>query len=269
MSRRRLDVEMVRRSLAESRSDAQRLVARGVVTVNGAPAGKSSRLVEPGDAVRLVGPRPRYVSRGGFKLESALTGFGVDPKGLRCLDVGSSTGGFTDCLLQRGAASVVAVDVGTNQLHERLRVDPRVRVHERLHVKDLDMTELGGPAALVVADLSFISLRRVVRPLMASALPGADLILLVKPQFEAGRAEASKGRGVITDPLVRRRTVDEVLEAYSDAGAAKMGEMQSPITGADGNVEFLVHLRTSTVAVPGGGLGPLPGRIDDGAGEWP
>jgi 23S rRNA (cytidine1920-2'-O)/16S rRNA (cytidine1409-2'-O)-methyltransferase len=168
--------------------------------------------------------------------------------GLRVVDAGASTGGFTDCLLQRGAAAVVAIDVGYGQLHERLRADARVEVHERVNVRDLGPGDLGEPVPLVVADLSFISLRTVLPNLMALAAPGADLVLLVKPQFEAGRREASRGRGVIRDPDVWRRVLDEVASAVAAHRGAIMGVMVSPITGADGNVEFLLHARTDSAA---------------------
>jgi 23S rRNA (cytidine1920-2'-O)/16S rRNA (cytidine1409-2'-O)-methyltransferase len=164
---------------------------------------------------------------------------------VRALDAGASTGGFTDCLLQRGAAEVVAVDVGYGQLHERLRADDRVEVHERTNVRDLRAGDLGPPFPLVVADLSFISLRAVLDSLVALAAPAADLVLLVKPQFEAGRAEASRGRGVIRDPDVWRRVLGDVVDALRGRGAAIMEAMVSPITGADGNVEFLLHARTA------------------------
>jgi len=178
------------------------------------------------------------VSRGGRKLEAALDHFGIDPSGRRCLDAGASTGGFTDCLLQRGAATVVAVDVGHGVLHERLRNDRRVTVLERTNVRTLELEER---FPLVTADLSFISLRTVAPALLAHA--ACDMVLLVKPQFEAGRAEASKGRGVITDPAVHERVVEEVAVAFVGLGAVKMGVMRSPVTGADGNVELLLHLR--------------------------
>ena len=236
-ARRRLDAELVRRGLVESRQQAQEAIEGGRVLVGGAPAAKSARLVAPGEAVVLQGPPPPYVSRGGGKLEAALDGFGLDPGGLRCLDAGASTGGFTDCLLQRGAAAVVAVDVGHGLLHERLRADPRVTLVERTNVRSLD---LGERFPLVTADLSFISLRTVAPALVAHA--AADLVLLVKPQFEASRAEASKGRGVITDPAVHDRVVEEVTVAFATLGAVKMGVMRSPVTGADGNVELLLHL---------------------------
>jgi 23S rRNA (cytidine1920-2'-O)/16S rRNA (cytidine1409-2'-O)-methyltransferase len=195
--------------------------------------------------VLVAGDPPRFVSRGGEKLEAALDAFAVDPAGVRALDAGASTGGFTDCLLQRGAARVVAVDVGHGQLHERLRADPRVEVHERRNVRDLVRGDLGEPFALVVADLSFISLRAVLPHLLGQSGPGADLVLLVKPQFEAGRDEASRGGGVIRDPEVWRRVLEEVVVALGGYGAAIMGAMPSPITGAGGNVEFLVHARAA------------------------
>src|SRR5690606_12514202 len=198
--------------------------------------------------VQTRGEGPRFVSRAGEKLDAALDRFGVDPRGRRALDAGASTGGFTDCLLQRGAAQVVAVDVGHGQLHERLRADPRVEVRERCHVRHLAPGDLGEPFPLVVADLSFISLRTVLPNLVALAAPGADLVLLVKPQFEAGRAEASRGRGVIRDPAVWRRVLEDVVRATEALGAAIMGAMVSPITGADGNVEFLLHARTGAGA---------------------
>jgi 23S rRNA (cytidine1920-2'-O)/16S rRNA (cytidine1409-2'-O)-methyltransferase len=200
--------------------------------------------------VVVAGDPPRFVSRGGEKLDAALDRFAIDPVGVRALDAGASTGGFTDCLLQRGAARVVALDVGHGQLHERLRADPRVEVHERRNVRDLAPGDLGEPFPLVVADLSFISLRAVLPHLLDQAAPGADLVLLVKPQFEAGRDEASRGRGVIRDPEVWRRVLEEVVVALRGYGAAIMGAMPSPITGADGNVEFLVHARAAPADPP-------------------
>jgi 23S rRNA (cytidine1920-2'-O)/16S rRNA (cytidine1409-2'-O)-methyltransferase len=235
----------VRRGLAGSRQSARAAIEAGRVTVSGAPATKAARLVAPDEPVLLAGDPPRFVSRGGEKLAAALGRFAVDPRGLRALDAGASTGGFTDCLLQHGAAQVVAVDVGYGQLHERLRADDRVEVHERTNVRDLAAGDLGPPFPLVVADLSFISLRAVLDSLVALAAPAADLVLLVKPQFEAGRAEASRGRGVIRDPEVWRRVLDDVGGALRARGAAIMGAMVSPITGADGNVEFLLHARTA------------------------
>jgi 23S rRNA (cytidine1920-2'-O)/16S rRNA (cytidine1409-2'-O)-methyltransferase len=191
----------------------------------------------------VVGPGPRFVGRGGEKLDAALERFAVPVAGRRALDAGASTGGFTDCLLQRGADEVVAVDVGYGQLHERLRADPRVDVRERTNVRSLDREALGGPVDLVVADLSFISLRTVLPVLVPLVEPGGDLVVLVKPQFEAGRPEAARGSGVIREPEVWRRVLEEVATAAAESGADRMDEMESPLTGADGNVEFLLHLR--------------------------
>ena len=231
----------MRRGLAPSRERAQADIAAGRVLVAGSVAAKASRLVDPGEALELVGPPPRFVGRGGEKLDAALDRFGIVVEGTRALDAGASTGGFTDCLLQRGAAHVVAVDVGYGQLHERLRAEPRVTNLERTNIREVGPDDVGGPVALVVADLSFISLRTVVPALVA--LTTSDLVLLVKPQFEAGREEAAKGRGVIRDPEVWRRVLGEVRSAVEAQGAAMMGAMPSPITGAEGNVEFLVHCR--------------------------
>jgi 23S rRNA (cytidine1920-2'-O)/16S rRNA (cytidine1409-2'-O)-methyltransferase len=234
----------VRRGLAPSRQQAQSDIAAGRVTVGGAPADKPARLVGADEPLRVLGPPPRYVGRGGQKLAGALDRFDVVVVDRRAVDLGASTGGFTDCLLQRGAASVVAIDVGYGQLHERLRADPRVEVHERTNVRDVRPGDLGAPADLLVADLSFISLRTVLPGALALAVPSADLVLLVKPQFEAGREEAARGKGVITDPAVWRRVLEEVAGALVGLGAAIMGAMASPLTGADGNVEFLLHART-------------------------
>lgn len=238
--RRRLDAEMVRRGLVESRTDAARAIDAGLVLVNGASADKASRQVHAGDALMVTDP-PRYVSRGGDKLEAALSEFGVDVTGLRVLDAGASTGGFSDCLLQRGAAQVVALDVGHGQLHPRIRHDERVVVLERFHVRDVTTEAIGGAVDLVAADLSFISLTRVLPALVAVCRPGAALILLVKPQFEAGRAEVSKGRGVITDPTIHARVCAEVQDALEQQGCRVLGWIESPLTGGDGNREFLVH----------------------------
>ena len=212
--------------------------------VGGALADKPTRLVDPDEPVTLAGPPARFVGRGGEKLDAALDAFGVDVAGARCLDAGASTGGFTDCLLQRGAAAVVAVDVGHGQLHPKVRDDPRVDVRERVNVRHLEPAEVDGPFPVVVADLSFISLRTVAAALVVLTSPSGDLVVLVKPQFEVGRAEASRGRGVVRDPARREEAVDGVVAALGAAGAAMMGRMVSPLTGADGNVEVFVHART-------------------------
>jgi 23S rRNA (cytidine1920-2'-O)/16S rRNA (cytidine1409-2'-O)-methyltransferase len=245
--RRRLDAEMVRRGLAPTRHRARHDIEAGRVRVGGVPADKPARMVAPDDRLELAGPPARFVGRGGDKLDAALEHFGIAVEGRRALDAGSSTGGFTDCLLQRGAASVVAVDVGYGQLDLRLRQDPRVTVLERTNVRQLTLDRLqSDPFPLIVADLSFISLRTVAPALLGlvatEAGSSTDLVLLVKPQFEAGRAEASKGKGVIRDPEVWARVLKEVCVVYAEAGAGLRGVMASPLVGAEGNVEFLVHL---------------------------
>lgn len=245
--RRRLDLELVRRGLAQSREEARAAIEAGRVLVSGAVAAKPARLVDAAEPIEVTGPGPRYVSRGGEKLAAALDAFGVAVAGRRCLDAGASTGGFTDCLLQRGAALVVAVDVGHGQLHPRLRAGPRVVVRERTNVRRLRPSEVGGPFDLVVADLSFISLATVAPALVGLAAPGADLVVLVKPQFEAGRREAARGEGVIRDPAVWRRVLREVGGAFGALDAAMIGVMVSPLLGPAGNVEFFAHLRA-----PGG-----------------
>jgi len=241
-NRRRLDAELVRRGLAPSRERAQNEIAAGRVLVGGAPTLKASRMVDPAEAVVLLGPPPRFVSRAGAKLEGAIERFALADlfDGARVLDVGASTGGFTDCALQCGAREVIALDVGHNQLHERIRSDRRVVNLERTNVRSADPELLGGPVDLVVGDLSFISLRLVLGPIFTLCHPGAVYVLLVKPQFEAGRTEAARGRGIITDPAIWARVLDEVLSAILTLGAAIMGVMVSPITGSDGNVEFIV-----------------------------
>ncbi len=242
-ARRRLDAELVRRGLADTRAAARDAIVAKRVTVGGAIADKPARLVAPGEPLELLGPPRRFVSRAGEKLEAALDHFGIDVSDLRALDAGASTGGFTDCLLQRGARQVVALDVGHGQIHPRLRADPRVDVRERTNVRHVGPDDVGGPVELVVADLSFISLRTVLPALLGVCRPGAPLVLLVKPQFEAGRAEVSRGRGVVRDPDVRARVRAEIDASLRDTGAAIMGWMESPLLGADGNVELLVHAR--------------------------
>jgi 23S rRNA (cytidine1920-2'-O)/16S rRNA (cytidine1409-2'-O)-methyltransferase len=230
-----------------SRNDGQALIDDHRVLVNGAVAEKSSRLVAPGDQVVVSGPPARFVGRGGLKLDHALEVFRIDVSGMRVLDAGASTGGFTDCVLQRGAAHVIAVDVGHGQLHERLGVDIRVTNMERTNVRHLTTDKIEGSVDLVVGDLSFISLRLVIGPLVSVCKPGAPMVLLVKPQFEAGRSEVSRGRGVISDPNVWSRVRVEVEQALIGAGCAVLDWTDSPISGADGNREFLVHACTPQV----------------------
>ena len=242
--RRRLDAELVRRGLATSRGEATQLIDGRRVLVNGAIADKPARQVAAGDQVLIAGPPPRFVGRGGLKLDHTLDVFAIDVAGRRALDAGASTGGFTDCLLQRGASEVVAVDVGHGQLHERLRSDPRVVNMERTNIRDITAAMVGGAVDIAVGDLSFISLRLVIPPVVSVCQPGAPMVLLVKPQFEAGRAEVSRGRGVITDPAIWQRVQDEIGQILAGSGCDVAGWTDSPITGADGNREFLVHAIT-------------------------
>ncbi|HEU5447943.1 MAG TPA: TlyA family RNA methyltransferase [Acidimicrobiia bacterium] len=241
--RRRLDLELVRRGLTDSRARAQEAIEAGLVLVSGARADRPGRLVSPDEPVHLEAPPTRYVSRGGEKLNAALERFAVDVPGRRALDAGASTGGFTDCLLQRGAASVLAVDVGTGQLAWSLRNDPRVTVMERCNARYLTPADVGEPVDLVVADLSFISLRLVAPALAGVASDGADAVLLIKPQFEAGRAQVRRG-GLVTDPAVHRAVLEDVTAALaSSAGMTAVAVMPSPLRGASGNLEFLGHFK--------------------------
>ena len=250
-ARRRLDAELVRRGLVPSRDAAKREIEAGRVVVGNAPATKPARSVLPGDDVRILGPPPKFVSRAGRKLEAALDHFDIDPAGLTVLDAGSSTGGFTDCLLQRGAGHVVAVDVGTHQLHEKIRADDRVDVREKTDVRSIDVEALGGPVDLVVGDLSFISLKLVMLALTGVSRVDGPMLLLIKPQFEAGRQEAAKGKGVITDPAIHDRVIDEVRDAALSHGAVMVDVMVSPITGNAGNVEFVGYFLANASAASG------------------
>ncbi|MGQ0803600.1 MAG: TlyA family RNA methyltransferase [Actinomycetota bacterium] len=240
--RRRLDAELVRRGLVVSRTGAAEAIRSGRVLVGGAPASTPARQVAAGEAITLTEPRPRFVSRGGDKLDPALRRFRVDVTGRRALDAGASTGGFTDCLLQAGAAHVYSVDVGRGQLDWTLRQDPRVTVLERTNVRALEPTALGGAVDVVTADLAFISLVTVAPALARCATPDADLVLLVKPQFEAGRARVGKG-GVVRDPAVHRAVLHEVVTGLAGADLSVQQVMPSPLRGADGNIEFFVHCR--------------------------
>jgi 23S rRNA (cytidine1920-2'-O)/16S rRNA (cytidine1409-2'-O)-methyltransferase len=238
--RRRLDAELVRRGLLGSRRQAVEAITAGRVRVSGSPAPAPARLVAPDEPIQVAGDPPRFVSRGGEKLFAALDRFAVAVEGRRALDAGASTGGFTDCLLQAGATHVHAVDVGRGQLAWALRDDPRVTVRERTNVRHLQPDDVGGAVDLTVADLSFISLVTVAPALIRCTRPEGDLVLLVKPQFEAGRDRIGKG-GVVRDPEVHRAVLHEVRDGLRDAGAHVINVMVSPLKGADGNVEFLVH----------------------------
>jgi 23S rRNA (cytidine1920-2'-O)/16S rRNA (cytidine1409-2'-O)-methyltransferase len=245
--RRRLDAELVRRKLFESREQAQAAIEQRRVLVSGSIAEKPARQVDVGEPITITGDARRFVSRGGEKLEGALERFELCVVGVVAFDAGASTGGFTDCLLQRGAAGVVAADVGHGQLHERIRGDSRVEVYERMNLRTIDPTMVfpGRQFSLVVGDLSFISLRSVATNLVTLTAEHGDLVLLVKPQFEAGREEVSRGRGIVRDPDVWLRTLHEVESSFAALNASMMDVMASPITGADGNVEFLMWFRKS------------------------
>jgi 23S rRNA (cytidine1920-2'-O)/16S rRNA (cytidine1409-2'-O)-methyltransferase len=235
----RLDVWMAERGLTESRSRAQALIMAGRVLVDGAVVTKAGSGVPAGASVELVA-RPRYVSRGGEKLETGLRTFAVDPAGERCLDVGSSTGGFTDCLLQHGAAHVIALDVGRNQLHERLRADSRVTVMEGVNARRLEPGALPYAPTLITADVSFISLRLVLPAAIACAEPLWRALVLVKPQFEAGRSDVHGG--VVRDPEVRRRVLREFCAFVTAAGAVVLGVCDSCLPGPAGNHEYVVYV---------------------------
>lgn len=218
--------------------------------VGGSVALKPARMVDAGEPVVLAGEKPRFVGRGGEKLAGALEAFGLDPAGLVLLDAGASTGGFTDCLLQAGAAAVTSLDVGHGQLHESVRGDDRVRVVERTNLRHVTAGDFGQFDA-VVADLSFISLRTVMPNLVDCCRDGGFLVLLVKPQFEVGRDDASKGRGVVSDPALWSSVLLRVAESAEACGAGVQGCIPSPITGGDGNVEFLLHLVRGGAGVGG------------------
>jgi 23S rRNA (cytidine1920-2'-O)/16S rRNA (cytidine1409-2'-O)-methyltransferase len=255
MNKQRLDELLVARGLAESRSQAKALIMSGRVLRG------TERLDKPGkefpvDVELTVEQPPRFVSRGGEKLAAALTQFALDLRGGHVLDVGASTGGFTDCALQAGAADVVCVDVGRAQLHAKLRGDPRVTNLEKINARHVTAADLPRTNYdFVVMDLSFISLKTVLPPVWSLLRPGGTLVALVKPQFEAGKAEVDKGRGVIRDRQVQEATLATVREfARSNlAGVEVIGSIDSPIAGADGNREFLLGLRKTAVGTPAAG----------------
>jgi 23S rRNA (cytidine1920-2'-O)/16S rRNA (cytidine1409-2'-O)-methyltransferase len=252
-NRIRLDAWLVKNEIALSDHEAKDLISQGVILVNGSVAMTDNRMIANSDTV-LVSRPARFVSRGGEKLESAIQAFNVDLSHKRVLDAGASTGGFTDCVLQHGAREVVALDVGKAQLHDRLVRDPRVKVVDSFNVRqlgqnsftesaiDIDASQLSD-FDTVVADLSFISLRKVASALVSALRPHGNMILLVKPQFEAEKAEVDKGAGVISDPAVHDRTLAQVVEAYEKLGMKVGGSLESPLRGADGNTEFLLYLQ--------------------------
>jgi 23S rRNA (cytidine1920-2'-O)/16S rRNA (cytidine1409-2'-O)-methyltransferase len=241
MKHERVDKLLVARGLVESRTKAQALVMAGVVLVNEQRINKPSDLVAPDVAIRIKGgddPAARYVGRGGLKLEAALREFEINAKGLSCLDVGASTGGFTDCLLQHGACQVVAIDVGHNQIDWRLRTDPRVKVREGVNARYLTIENFETAFDLVVMDVSFISATKIMPAIVPLLTDSGRLITLIKPQFEVGRGEVGKG-GIVRDPAKHERVIAEVNNAAKELGLQVQGVIESPIHGADGNVEFL------------------------------
>lgn len=245
MTRVRADALLVARKLAGSRTEAQALIMAGKVTSGPRRIEKPGALV-PEDAELQVAAGPRFVSRGGDKLEHALAVFathGLDVAGRTCLDVGASTGGFTDCLLQRGAARVVAVDVGYGQLAARLRGDPRVEVRDRVNARELQPADFDRPIDLVVVDASFISISKLIDAIARVLRPGGDLVALVKPQFEAGREAAARARGVIRDEPTRLAAIAEARGAVEAAGFSVIGEVDSAVRGPKGNLEHFLHAR--------------------------
>jgi 23S rRNA (cytidine1920-2'-O)/16S rRNA (cytidine1409-2'-O)-methyltransferase len=243
MAKIRLDQLVINRELAPSRERARALILAGQVTVNGQPVTKAGTAIDEQADVAVAGPDHPYVGRGGLKLAHALDTFHIDVTGRQALDVGASTGGFTDVLLQRGATRVVALDVGHGQLDWTIRNDPRVIVIERFNARHLTPADLPCPMDVVTIDVSFISLRQILPAVCRVLAPAADVVALVKPQFEAGRGEV--GKGVVRDPAIHARVVEEVSAAAREVGLTPLTSIPSPITGASGNVEFLLHLRPS------------------------
>jgi len=241
--KQRLDLALVSRSLANSRQKAQAIILAGKVSVDG------QRIDKPGYSVSAesrieVEEQPRYVSRGGLKLEAALMNFSVDVTGAACLDVGTSTGGFTDCLLQHGAARVHAVDTGAGQIDWKLRTDPRVILHENLNARYLRLEDIGEEVHLITCDVSFISVALVLPALVPVLLPSGEMIILVKPQFEVGRELVGSG-GIVRDPVAQQSACEKIAHTLATAGF-EVSQMESPITGAEGNREFLLHARSGS-----------------------
>lgn len=242
--RARLDVLLVARGLAESREKAQALILAGKVHVAGYPHAKAGTSLPDDVEIHVEAPEHPWVGRGGVKLAHALDVFGIDVRGRLALDIGASTGGFTDVLLQRGARHVIAVDVGHGQLHWKLRNDPRVSLHEGVNARALtraDIPEIGEGAEIATIDVSFISVKHILPALAPLVRPGADVVVLVKPQFEAGRRDVGEG-GIVRDPAVHERVVAGVTAAAAEVGLTRVALVESPITGAEGNREFLMHL---------------------------
>lgn len=241
MTKERIDKLLVRCGLADSRTKAKALVMAGVVLVDEKRVAKPSEVFGPDAAIRIKGDSPenKYVGRGGLKLEAALAVFAIDPTGFTCVDIGSSTGGFTDCLLKHGAARVTAIDVGTNQLVWSLRTDPRVDVRENINARNLSPTNFDTQFDLAVMDVSFISVTKILPSIIPLLKTTGKLVVLIKPQFEVGRGEVGKG-GIVREPEKHERVVAEVNEFAVSLGLKVEGLIESPILGAEGNKEFLV-----------------------------
>jgi len=264
--RERLDRLLVERGLARSRERAQALVLAGVVRIDGRPAGKPGESISIAAAVTVVAPDHPFVGRGGVKLEGALERLGIDPAGRIALDVGASTGGFTDCLLRRGAQRVYALDVGAGLLDWSLRCDSRVVVLEGINARFLTPEHLPGPVDLAAIDVSFISLRLILPPLPAVLAPGADVLALVKPQFEVGRREVGAG-GVVREPRLHLKVLESVAAAASLAGLGVRGGCASPITGAEGNREFFLYLKAGGGTLEAGLQDILGGMVHGRSGS--
>ena len=240
--RTRLDKLVLERGLAPTREKAQALILAGQIHLNGRRADKAGMPVPADAKVELVGEAPRYVSRGGVKLEGALEDFSLDPTGKICLDIGSSTGGFTDCLLQHGAARVYAVDVGKGQLDWKLRQDARVVVREGINARHLKPEEIGEPVDWVTLDVAFISVAKILPAALACARPGATFLILVKPQFELSQKQVGKG-GIVRDPALHREAVEKVTQAAVEVGLGEIQVRESRLPGAEGNREFFLCAR--------------------------
>ena len=253
MKKQRIDKLLHERGLADSLPKAQALVMAGVVLVDEKRAEKPSDQFKPEAVIRIKGdsPESRYASRGGLKLEAALKEFHIDPTGFTCLDIGSSTGGFTDCLLQHGAARVLAVDAGTNQLVWKLREDPRVEVREKTNAKTLKPDDFDSPLDLIVIDVSFISVTKIIPVLSALLKPEGKVVILIKPQFEVGKGEVGKG-GIVREPEKHQRVITEVNASAANHGLIPTALIDSPITGAEGNKEFVaLYLSAPPAATDG------------------
>ncbi|MBI3931879.1 MAG: TlyA family RNA methyltransferase [Acidobacteria bacterium] len=262
-SRLRLDVWLVEHGLAESREKAQALVMAGRVRVDGSPAAKAGAAVGPTAAVEVLAG-PEHVGRGAVKLAGALDALGLSPEGRVAVDVGASTGGFTETLLARGAARVYAVDVGHGQIHERLRSDPRVVVLERVNARRLSAREVPEACGFAVVDVSFISVLKILPALRGVLGPGADALVLVKPQFEVGREQVGRG-GVVSDPDLHRRALRDAAHGARDGGWAVLGACASPLAGAEGNREFFLHLRPGGPGRPAVEIDALVGGAVEGS----